>query len=472
MVVGEMAEPVDLLVVGGGPGGYAAALRAAQLGRQVTLVERGGRSALGGTCLHVGCIPSKALIELAEHRAVLPGLADRGLVVDASEVVLDRFQTWKQGITSGLARGVDKLLSNAGVVVVEGQLRFNRHDRAAVQTPDGQVRFLEFSQAIVATGSRPVELSAFPVDGERVLDSTGALALTDVPDRAVVLGGGYIGIELGTALCKLGSDVTIVEALDRLLPTMDAELSAPLAKRLGQLGVDVRTGSRATDFDGEQLTVEDAAGTHLLETDVVIVAVGRRPNTDELGLAQAGVEVDGRGLIPVGSDLLATERIAAIGDVIAGPALAHKAMHEGIVAAEALSGQTSVMDAATIPSVVFSDPELAVTGLTRGEATAAGLDVRSARFPFSASGRAATLDSTEGFVQVVSEAATGRVLGVQIVGSHASELITEASLAIEMVATVDDVAATIHPHPTMSEALGEAASIIAGYPVHVQGVPR
>lgn len=467
MVVGEMAEPCDLVVLGGGPGGYVAALRAARLGRRVVLVERGGTGALGGSCLHVGCIPSKALIELAEVRERAAAFAVAGLDAQGLGVDLERFQLWKDGITRGLAQGVKQLLHAAGVQVVEGDCRFSRRDRVAVQTPDGNVRFFEFRHAVIATGSRPVHLAAFPVDQRTVLDSSGALSLSSVPETAVVLGGGYIGLELGTALAKLGCRVTIVEALDRVLPSVDADLLSPVNRRLKELGVDVRTGTRALSFDGGSLTVEGASGTEQIAAEKLIVAVGRRPNTDDLGLQALGVEVDELGLIPVGPDMRATEHVAAIGDVVHGPALAHKAMREGAVAAEALSGSPSTMDVATIPRVVFSDPEVALAGLTKDEAASAGIEVDAARFPLSASGRAATLGVRSGFVQVLAERASRRVVGVQVVGPHASELIAEATLAVEMVATVDDLADTVHTHPTLSEALSEAAATLAGRPVHV-----
>jgi dihydrolipoamide dehydrogenase len=469
MVVGEMAEPADLLVVGGGPGGYVAALRAAQLGRQVTLVEREGNAGLGGCCLHVGCIPSKALIEVAEQRHRTLALAVAGLQTDGVRIDMGQFQQWKTGVTSGLADGVARLLKQAGVEVVQGDLRFNRRDRAAVRTPDGNVRFLEFRHAIVATGSRPVQLPAFPVDQERILDSTGALALARLPASMAVVGGGYIGLEIGTALAKLGTHVTVVEALDRVLPTLDAELSAPLSRRSKELGMEVLVRTRAVELDGDQLVVETPDGRRRVDAELVVVAIGRTPNTDELGLDAAGLSVDEDGLIPVGADMRANERIAAIGDVVAGPALAHKAMHEGVVAAEALSGLPAEMDVATIPRVIFSDPELALTGLTRDEAQAAGIDVRVAKFPLAASGRARTMEAGAGFVQVVAEEGSDRVVGVQIVGPHASELIAEGSLAVEMVATVDDLAGTIHAHPTLGEGVAEAASILAGRPVHVAG---
>ena len=468
MVVGELAEPVDLLVVGGGPGGYVAALRAAQLGREVVLVERAGGSAgLGGSCLHVGCIPSKALIELADSAHHARAMVVAGLAVEGLQVDLARFQAFKGDIVGSLAAGIAGLCARQGIRVVAGELRFNRPDRAAVRTPDGQVRFFEFRQAIVATGSRPAVLPALPVDGERVLDSTGALALDAVPRSVAVVGAGYIGLELGTALAKLGAHVTIVEALDRVLPTFDPALSRPVERCLERLGVPLRLGARAAGLDGDDLVVEDAAGEARVSAEKVIIAVGRVPNTDELGLERAGVAIGDYGLVPVDAARRATPRIAAVGDVVAGPALAHKASAEGVVAAEALSGHPAAFDPTAIPAIVFCDPEVATTGLSEGEARAAGLQVDVGTFPLAASGRAATLLAREGFVRVVAERGADRIVGVQIVGAHASELISEGTLAVEMMASPEDLAGTIHPHPTLSEGLAEAVELLLGRPVHV-----
>jgi dihydrolipoyl dehydrogenase len=472
MVVGEFADFTDLLVVGGGPGGYAAAIRAAQLGRQVTLVEREGPAGLGGVCLQVGCIPSKALIELADAAHRTTELRYAGLSAAGVAVSLERFQAWRGELCAGLARGVGELLAHGDVRVVHGEARFNRPDRVAVQTPDDRVVFFEFAHAIVATGSRPIELPGLPFDGERVLDSTGALALTAVPDSVVVVGAGYIGLELGTALAKLGARVTLVEALDRILPTVEASLTAPVLRRLRALEVDVRLRTAALRLDDDVLVVSGPDGEDRVQTERVIVAVGRVPNTDEIGLAAAGVAVGSGGLIEVGSDMRATDRIAAVGDIVAGPALAHKATAEAAVAAEALSGRPAAFDVRAIPVVIFSEPEVASVGLGEAEASAAGLDPVVATFPLAASGRAGTLGARDGFTRIVADAATDRVIGVHVVGPHASELVAGGALAIELMAAPGDVAATIHPHPTLSEGLHEAAELLLGHPLHVAGAPR
>ena len=467
MVVGELAESVDLLILGGGPGGYVAAIRAAQLGRQVTLVDRAGRDGLGGVCLQVGCIPSKALIELAGAVHRTREMHAMGLSADGVSVSLERFQVWRAELCLDLARGVEQLLEAGNVSIVHGSARFNKPDRVAVRTPQDRALFFEFGQAIVATGSRSIELPGLPFDGERVLDSTGALALEEVPESVAIVGAGYIGLELGTALAKLGAHVTVVEALDTVLPTVDASLTAPVLRRLKALGVDVRLRTTAERLEGGELVVRDANGEVRVRADRVIVAVGRVPNTNDLGLAAAGIPVGPDGLIPVGGDMRATHRTAAVGDVVAGPALAHKAGAEGVVAAEALSGRPSAFEPAAIPAVIFTDPEIATVGLSEDEAREAGMDVRVGSFPLSASGRAGTLGERDGFTRLIADAATDRVVGVHIVGPHASELAASGTLAIEMMASPYDLAGTIHPHPTLSEGLHEAAELLLGHPIHV-----
>jgi dihydrolipoamide dehydrogenase len=473
MVVGEFADSVDLLVLGGGPGGYAAAIRAAQLGREVTLVERAGAAGLGGVCLQVGCIPSKALIELADAAQRTRDMHGAGLSADGVSVSLERFQAWRGELCAGLARGVGELLAAGGVRIVHGDARFNRADRVAVRTPEDRVVFFEFEHAIVATGSRPAALPGLPFDGERVLDSTGALALTAVPAAVAVVGAGYIGLELGTALAKLGARVTVVEALDRVLPSVDASLTAPVLRRLRVLGVDLRLRTTAQRLeDGALVVAAEGEGEDRVEADRVVVAVGRIPNTDELGLAEAGVTLGADGLIEVGADMRATGRIAAVGDVVAGPALAHKATAEAVVAAEALSGRPAAFDARAIPVVIFTDPEIGSVGLSEAQARETGLDPVVASFPLAASGRAGTLRARDGFTRIVADAATDRVVGVHVVGPHASELVAGGALAIELMAAPGDVAATIHPHPTLGEGLREAAELLLGHPLHVAGARR
>ena len=468
MVVGQIAESADFVVAGAGPGGYVAALRAAHLGRQVTLVDREGAAGVGGVCLRVGCIPSKGLIEAADlaFRAGTDG-PDYGLKTKYAGVDMAAFQTWKTKLVSGLTDGVRGLLDKAGVRVVAGDLRLTKPDEAVVSTHNGQAQFLKFRDLVLATGSRPIELPGFKVNGGDVLDSTGALDLKQLPKKVVIIGGGYIGLEIGIALAKLGSKVAIVEALDGVLPTMDRSIAKPVEARLGELKVKLYARSKASGFANGKLAIETPDGAKQLAVDKVIVAVGRKPNNDDLGLDRAKVTLDNHGLVPVRADRRITDHIAAIGDITPGPALAHKASAEAIVAAEALCGHKVAFQPAAIPAVVFSDPEVATAGLTAAEAKAEGLAVKTANFPLTASGRAKTLNASNGFLQIIADKSNGVVLGVHIVGPHASDLIAEGVLAIEMGATLEDLALTIHPHPTLSEQYLEAAHLGIGQPIHM-----
>ncbi|MEM9565471.1 MAG: FAD-dependent oxidoreductase, partial [Actinomycetota bacterium] len=395
-----------------------------------------------------------------------------------ASVDLAAVQAHLRTVVDGLTSGVEHLLANAGVEVIRGTARFARSNRVVVTAGDG-VQHVEFEHAIVATGSRPVELPALPFDGTTVVDSTGALFAFDrVPERMVVVGGGYIGIELGTAWAKLGSAVTLVEAAPSILPGLDARLGRVAARSLVRLGVEVRTGHLAAGWEPGprgacSLTLEraDGTGSETVTADAVVVAVGRRPNTDELGLDVVGVEVDDRGLIPVDGQRRASRNVLAIGDVTDGPALAHKATAEAEVAARTVAGRPASFDPAAIPAVVFADPELATVGLTRAKAEADGVEVTSFVFPISASSRARTLGADGGHIELVADRA-GTVLGAHLAGPAVSELVGEAALAIEMAATVEEVAATIHPHPTMSEGLLEAAHGALGLPLHVAGPRR
>jgi dihydrolipoamide dehydrogenase len=472
MVVGEVATGTDVLVIGGGPGGYAAALRAADLGKSVTLVER---DRLGGVCLNVGCIPSKSLIHAADVAASGAEAAEMGVDLTAA-VDMARVQAWIAGVVGRLTGGVEQLLRAAGVTVVSGTARFATAKRVAVwEGPGvggvpqgGAASFFEFGSAIVATGSRPVELPELPFDGNRVLDSTGALALDRVPGRLVVVGAGYIGVELGTAFAKLGAEVTVVELTDRLLPGMPAGPARVVERALRFRGVGLHLGTKALGLDGDDLVVEGPDGEHRLPAEAVVVAVGRRPNTDALGLDQAGIRLEASGLIPVDAARRAARGLYAIGDITAGPALAHKATAEAEVAALAAAGRPTAFDPATVPAIVFSDPEVATVGLTAEQAEQAGAETVSFTFPLAASGRAVTLGRTDGHVEVVAERGDGTVLGVHMVGPGVAELAFGAALAVEMGATVEDLALTIAPHPTLSEALAEAAKGAAGRPLHVR----
>jgi len=475
MVVGEVSTSTDVLVIGGGPGGYTAALRAAAFGRSVTLVER---ESIGGTCLNVGCIPSKVLIHAAELAHLPATSAPTGVTMTAT-VDLPTVTSHLRTVVDGLTAGVDALLANAGVTVISGTARFARPNRAVVADGAG-VQHIEFDQAIVATGSRPIELPGLPFDGDRVHDSTGALFGFDrVPADLVIVGGGYIGIELGTAWAKLGATVTIVEAAATILPDLDARLARVAERRLEQLGVTVLTGTRAVGLttDRSALRLAPMAPDRsngetetTVAAEAVVVCVGRRPNTDDLGLDVVGVTVDEAGRIPVDPTCRAGARVLAIGDVTAGPALAHKATAEAEVAARTAAGIPARFDVAAIPAVVFADPELATVGLTMSQAEAAGLEATSFVFPLGASARARTLAAGSappvGHIELVADA-EGTVLGAHLAGPNVSEMIGEAALAIEMAATVEELAATVHPHPTLSEGLLEAAHGALGLPLHV-----
>jgi dihydrolipoamide dehydrogenase len=467
MVVGEMAEGVDLLVVGGGPGGYAAALRAAQLGRDVVVVDQLGAAGLGGACLHVGCIPSKALIELAEvvHRA--RSMQTAGVIANGVGADLARFQSWKNSAVEELRTGIETLLRHHKVRLVQGVLTFNKPNRAAVATNDGNVMFLEFDSAIVATGSRPVQMRDLPFDGDRVLDSAQALALDSVPPSMAIIGAGYIGLELGTAFAKLGCRVTIVETLETILPELDAIISRPVLRSLKRLGVSLLLGATAAELTENELIIRTDGAEHRVPADKIVVAVGRVPNTDNLGLASAGMTLRQDGRVQVDASRLATRNIAAVGDITDGPALAHKASAEAEVAAEALSGRRARFEPATVPVVIFADPEIALVGLSERSARAQGIDVAIAQFPLTASGRATTLAARDGVIRMIVSKADDILIGVQLVGPHVSELAGEAALAIEMMASPEDLAATIHPHPTLSEGIREAAAILTGRPLHV-----
>ena len=469
MVVGSMAEEIDVFVVGAGPGGYVAAIRAAQLGKSVVVAER---RELGGVCLNEGCIPSKALIEAAHRFEQMKHASAIGIAAGDVSVDFAKVQEWKNGIVRKQAGGVASLLKGNKVRVVKGEAFFNGPDTATI-SPENEdaapVRF-RFRHAIIATGSRPVELPGFPFGG-RILSSTEALRLDEVPRRLAVVGGGYVGVELGQTFAKFGAEVTILEARSAILPEFEDEATRWVVRGLRKNGVRILTGVKAKearqDENGVTVVYEEGGEEKQLVADYVLVTVGRRPNTEGIGLEGIGVRRDARGLIEVdGQCRTSVPHLFAIGDVVAGPALAHKASYEGKVAAEAIAGLPSRVDYRAIPAVVFSDPEIASVGLTETEAKAQGLDVAVGRFSYGANGRAQTLDAGEGFVKVIARKPDGVVVGAQIVGAEASNLISEFALAIEMGATLEDVALTIHPHPTLGEMAMEAAEGALGRPIH------
>jgi len=456
MVMGDLVREVDVVVVGGGPGGYSAAFRAAELGLDAVVVDAGKR--LGGVCLHEGCIPSKALLHVAGLISEAERARELGVDFGEPRIALDALRTWKtERVVGRLARGLAAVAKGKGVDVVGGRAVFESSRGLRVEGDEPQK--IRFAHAIVATGSRPVMLPGLAARSERIMDSTTAVELPDVPERLLVIGAGYIGLELGTVYAALGSRVTVVEMMDGLLPGVDRDLVQPLARRVEKLFAGVHLGARVAGLVDSGAVVEARIeGQADMVFDRVLMAVGRRAQSDGLGLETTRVRPDAHGVIPV-DDRCRTEdpRIYAVGDVTGEPMLAHRAMRQGKVAAEAIAGRPAAFDNRAVPAVVFTDPEVAWCGLTEHEAQAAGREVRIGKFAWAASGRAATLGRSDGLTKLVIDPASGRVLGVGIVGPGAGELIAEGALAVENALLAEDVAATIHAHPTLSESLMEAA---------------
>ncbi len=460
------------LIIGGGVGGYVAAIRLGQLKIKPILVEKG---VLGGTCLNVGCIPSKAVITAAKLADKARHAEAFGIKVSGVEVDMPRLIGWKDEIVKKLTGGVATLVKGNGAEILSGRASFRSAHDVEVLTEKGPVS-IQADNIIIATGSVPIEIGPFPRDGNRVLDSADALALQTVPARLLVIGGGYIGLELGTALAKLGSKVTIVEAMDQVLPGFDPEVAKLLERKLKKLGVEVVTRAKAKGFsegpDGLIVGMEVDGTARTVQCDKILVTVGRRPFTSGLALDAAGLKLDDRGFLPVNDKMqTAVPGIYAIGDVVGNPMLAHKASREGEIAAEVIAGRAAAFDARVIPSVVFTDPEVATAGLSEEQARAAGRNIAVGKFPFAALGRALTNQETDGFCKAVLDRDTGEILGVTIVGANASDTIAEAALAIEMGALYEDVALTIHAHPTLPEALKEAVMAARGEAVHVLNAP-
>ena len=458
-----------LLVIGAGPGGYACAIRAGQLGIDTVVVEA---ERPGGTCLNVGCIPSKALIHAAEafHAVsrMATGASPLGISVDAPTLDLARTVAWKDGVVSRLTGGVAGLLKRAGVKTVHGRAAFLDGKTVAVETETGG-QIIRAETIVIATGSVPVELPFLPFGG-RVVSSTQALSLTALPKSLVVVGGGYIGLELGTAFAKLGASVTVVEAEKTILPLYDTELTRVVGKRLAELGVSVMTSARAKGLSasGDRLRVETADGTSRdIEADVILVTVGRKANLEGWGLDQIDLDLAGRFLRIDDQCRTSMRGIFAIGDVTGEPMLAHRAIAQGEMVAEIVAGHRRSWDKACIPAVCFTDPEIVSAGLSPEEAKVAGIETKIANFPFSANGRALTKLDEAGFVRVVARADSHLVLGIQAVGHGASELSAAFGLAIEMGARLEDIAGTIHAHPTQGEAFQEAALRVLGAAIHI-----
>ncbi len=461
-------KATEIVVVGAGPGGYAAAFYAADKGRKVVLVERESR--LGGVCLNYGCIPSKAYLHAAKLITEAEQSGFRGIHFNKPTLDLNQMRSWKDSIVAKLSQGISTLAQRRGVEVVNGRGYFEDSETLRVETPKGQ-QFIRFDHAIVAVGSKAAIPHAFDLGNRRIMTSTEALEIEEVPKDLLVVGGGYIGMELGTVYATLGSSVVIAEALGTILTGADPDLLRPVAryaeKAFKEIRVNARVAKMATSGKKIKVSFEVEGGTKDELFDRVLVSVGRVPNCEDLGLENTKVERDEKGFIKVDArQATADPRIFAIGDVAGGVLLAHKATKEARIAVEVISGESSKFENIVIPAVVFTDPELAWCGLTEAEAKEQGIRVDVARFPWTASGRALSFDRTDGLTKLIIDPATERVLGVGIVGVGAGDLISEGVLAVEMGATAEDLAESVHPHPTLSETLSEAAEAFYGYATH------
>ena len=472
MVVGDFAEQLDVVVIGSGPGGYVAAIRAAQLGKDVTIIEKDN---IGGACLNVGCIPSKSLIEVANtyQNAIK---ADRFGIENNGDYTVNfqKAQKWKdKDVVSPLRNGIEALLKKHKVKILKGEafLVDNQTVRVIYDEESGDVQSYSFNQAIIATGSRPIELKDFKFKG-RIIDSTGALNLEELPESLAVMGGGYIGVEIATVYAKLGVKVHIFESQPQILNGFDKQMVDIVVKKLKKYGVEVHTSTtiKSADQTEDKVTIAyQSKEESQLDVDYLLVSVGRRPNTDDIGLHLARVDTDEEGRIIVDSQGRTNqEHIYAIGDAIPGPALAHKASYEAkIVAASICGDKSAAIDYLAIPMVCYCDPEIACVGYDPKEARELGFKAKKARFPYAANGRALSMQATKGFVELVFDDETKTLLGAHVVGAHASELIGELTVLIEQGMTVEDVTLTIHGHPTLSEMILDAAELAIGLPIHI-----
>lgn len=465
-------QTFDVIVIGSGPGGYVAAIRASQLGFKTAVIER---ESLGGVCLNVGCIPSKAMITAthllhkAQHDFKTMGLnINGGIDVDMKKLV-----SWKQSVCDKMSGGVNQLLKGNTVTIIKGNAEFKSQKelvvKSTIETDTYTAKYF-----IVATGSRPIEIPGFPFDEKEICSSTGALAFDEIPKRVVVIGGGYIGLEISCYLRKLGAEVTIIEANTSLLAgVVDPECAQVVTRKTEKSGIIIKYGAKAKGQkktkDGYEVTAEINGKDEVFKADKILVTVGRRPNGDQTNLKAAGISIDERGFIKVDAKRRTNiPHIFAIGDICGQPMLAHKASYEGVMVAEIISGANRVYDAKTVPAVVFTDPEIASAGMTEIECRTKGYnDLLISKFPFAANGRAVSMSETEGFVKMIADKKTHIILGVHIVGPEASNLISEAVLAVEMGARLEDIALSIHPHPTLGETMMEAAEATLGHAIHI-----
>jgi dihydrolipoamide dehydrogenase len=462
---------VDNVVIGAGPGGYVAAIKLGQLGKEVLVIEK---EKLGGVCLNVGCIPSKALINAANMVDKINIAREMGFSINTGDQLIDmeKLQAWKNKVVKKLVDGIGSLFKFNKVQHISGTAYFKDKNHLEVSASDGSKKIVEFNNVIIATGSSAIEIPGFKFDEQKILSSTGALALNKVPENLVVIGGGYIGLEIGTYLMKLGAKLTVVEATPTLLPTSDQELVNVVSRKLKKNGANILLETKAKEarINGDKVEVviiNKDGSEQTINADNVMVTVGRRPNSKNLGLEELGIEME-RGFIKVNKKLQTNiPNIFAIGDITGGFMLAHKASKEGIVAAEVIAGHKTELDYYAMPAVVFTDPEIASVGLTEKEAVEKGLKPKVGRFPFAALGKALASGESEGFAKIIMNEESGDILGMHVVGHEASNLISEGALAIEMGATAEDIALTIHPHPTLPESIMEAAEATFGKAIHL-----
>ncbi|MDA0978983.1 MAG: dihydrolipoyl dehydrogenase [Proteobacteria bacterium] len=472
-----MATSYDVIVIGGGPAGYHAAIRAAQLGLNTAIIEKwlneAGEPAYGGTCLNVGCIPSKALLE-ASHKFVeaRDHFDEIGIKIGSIKADVPAMIRKKEEVVGNLTKGVAGLLKSNGVTTYEGKARLGAGREVTFTAHDGKIEDLTAEHVIIATGSVPVEIPPCPLTDDLIVDSTGALAFTSVPQKLGVIGAGIIGLELGSVWSRLGSEVVLLEALEDFLPPADQQIAKEAAKQFKKQGMDVRLGARVTgtEIKGKKVTVSytDAEGEKTEVFDKIIVAVGRRPYTEELLSGDSGVTLDERGFIYV-NDYCLTDApgVYAVGDVVRGPMLAHKGMEEGVMVAERIAGHQPVVNYDLVPSVIYTHPEIAWVGQTEQALKSAGEKYEVGSFPMAASGRAMASNDTAGLFKVIADSETDRVLGIHIIGAHASEIIAEAVIAMEFGASAEDLGLTMFAHPTLSEGLHEAALSVSGHAIHV-----
>lgn len=462
----------DVVVLGAGPAGYVCAIRLAQLGKKVTVIDR---AEVGGVCLNRGCIPSKALIYAGSLYEKLSHAKDIGIEISGKvSVNLPKLMTWKDSVVGKLTGGVAQLLKANGCTFIAGDAKITGPKALEVKTSQG-TQTVTFNQLVVATGSRPATLPAslgLQVDQKRIVDSTGALSMKEIPETMLCIGGGYIGLELGTFYAKVGTKVTVVEAFPNLLGSVDPDLTKVVQRKLEKMGVKIllKTSVKGGKLGkkGVDVTFNDGGKDFTQNFDTVLMTIGRTPNSDGIGLERAGIKLDGKGFIVVDAQRRTNvPHIYAIGDIAGQPLLAHKGSKEGIVAAEAIAGKKTVYDVVGMPAVVFTDPEIATVGMTEAEAKTKGIEVKVGMFPFAANGRALSVAEPDGMVKMIGDAKTGRLLGVHIVGAEASNLIAEATLALEMGAMVEDLALTVHAHPTLPETLMEAAEATLGHAIHI-----